>query len=116
LDKLNVAISQLMNGIPVILLEGEVSVYTKSQPKEKITDLLNEGKAIFAIDLTKVNYLDSTALGVLIGGLKRCRELNENGNLYLICPKKNIKRVFELTGLDKNFEICSSEDELIQNL
>jgi anti-sigma B factor antagonist len=56
-----------------------------------------------------VDYLDSTALGVLIGGLKRLREVE--GNLMLICPSARIRRVFEITGLDKIFDIHNSEGD-----
>jgi anti-anti-sigma factor len=61
------------------------------------------------VDLTKVDYLDSTALGVLIGGLKRMREVE--GNMVLICPSPRIRRVFEITGLDKIFDIYNSQEE-----
>ena len=95
--------------IPVIALEGEVDVYTAPQLKQQMLNLLDGGVKEMVVDLTSVEYLDSTALGVLIGGLKRMRE--RDGNLALICPNQRIKRVFEITGLDKIFSIFNSEAE-----
>jgi len=97
--------------MPLIELEGEVDVYTAPQLKQQMIHQLESGTREVAVDLTKVDYLDSTALGVLIGGLKRMRE--RDGNLSLICPSARIKRVFEITGLDKIFDIYASESELI---
>ncbi len=61
------------------------------------------------INLSKVEYLDSTGLGVLIGGLKRLREAG--GNLVLVAPGMRIQRIFEITGLNKIFDIYATEEE-----
>lgn len=95
--------------MPLIELEGEVDVYTAPQLKQQIIGILETGSKKLVVDLARVEYLDSTALGVLIGGLKRMREAD--GNMVLICPNPRIRRVFEITGLDKIFEIYNSEDE-----
>lgn len=99
----------LKPNVPLIELEGEVDVYTAPDLKRQMISLLEEGRSEMVVDLTKVEYLDSTALGVLIGGLKRVRE--REGNLSLICPSPRIRRVFEITGLDKIFDIYNSENE-----
>lgn len=98
----------------VIDLEGEVDVYTAPHLKQRIIELLDSGVKRVTVNLARVDYLDSTALGVLIGGLKRLRE--RDGTLDLICPNPRIKRIFEITGLDKIFDIYSSEEAAIQNL
>lgn len=100
--------------LPMIDLEGEVDVYTAPQLKQQIISILEQGAKELAINLTKVDYLDSTALGVLIGGLKRMRE--KDGNMALICPSPRIRRVFEITGLDKIFDIYNTEDEARENM
>lgn len=93
---------------PVIELEGEVDVYTAPQLKQQMINLLEGGAKALVVDLTKVDYLDSTALGVLIGGLKRMRE--REGNMVLVCPSPRIRRVFEITGLDKIFDIFDTAE------
>lgn len=99
----------LDRGLPVIELEGEVDVYTAPQLKQQVIGVLESGAKELIVDLTKVDYLDSTALGVLIGGLKRMREAD--GNMTLICPSPRIRRVFEITGLDKIFDIYNTRED-----
>ncbi len=95
--------------LPIIELEGEVDVYTAPQLKQQMISLLESGANELVVDLTKVDYLDSTALGVLIGGLKRMRE--RDGNMVLVCPSPRIRRVFEITGLDKIFDMYNTIEE-----
>ena len=99
---------------PVIELEGEVDVYTAPQLKQQMISLLESGAKELVVDLSKVDYLDSTALGVLIGGLKRMRE--RDGNMVLVCPSPRIRRVFEITGLDKIFDIFNSSEDALESM
>lgn len=93
----------------VIELAGEVDVYTAPDLKGQIINLLDNNITKVIVDLTDVDYLDSTALGVLIGGLKRLRE--REGSLDLVCPNPRIRRIFEITGLDKIFDIHQTPEE-----
>jgi len=101
-------------GASIIDIEGEIDVYTAPQLKQQMLDLLDKGATHIVVNLSEVEYLDSTALGVLIGGLKRLRE--RNGALDIICPNPRIRRIFEITGLDKIFDIYSTEEEAIKAL
>jgi len=101
-------------GVAVIALGGEADVYTSPRIKQEIVDLLNNGTSKLVVDLTGVEYLDSTGLGVLIGGLKRARE--RDGDLKLICDNVRILRIFEITGLTKIFDIYRSESEALEKL
>ena len=100
--------------LPIIELEGEVDVYTAPQLKQQVIGVLESGAKELVVDLTKVDYLDSTALGVLIGGLKRMREVD--GNMVLVCPSPRIRRVFEITGLDKIFDIFNSQEDAQESM
>jgi len=95
----------------VVALAGEIDVYTSPKVKQEIVDLLTGGKTKLVVDLSSVEYLDSTGLGVLIGGLKRSRE--REGDLKLICDNMRILRIFEITGLTKIFDIYKSEAEAL---
>ncbi len=95
--------------IRVLELEGEIDVYTSTQLKQEIADVIGQGTKFLVLNLSKVEYLDSTGLGLLIGALKRLRE-NE-GNLCIVSPSVRIVRVFEITGLYKIFKIYASEAE-----
>ena len=93
----------------ILKIEGEVDVYTSPQLKEEIVKISQSGVKRLVINLSQVEYLDSTGLGVLIGALKRLREAD--GNLSLVGPGMRILRIFEITGLDKIFEIFATEED-----
>lgn len=93
----------------VLDIEGEVDVYTSPQLKQDLVQLTEQGVKRVIINLSKVEYLDSTGLGVLIGGLKRMREAG--GNLALVGPGMRIQRIFEITGLNKIFDIYPTSEE-----
>ncbi len=101
-------------GVAVIALGGEVDVYTSPRVKQEIVNLLNAGTPKMVVDLTGVEYLDSTGLGVLIGGLKRARE--RDGDLKLVCDNTRILRIFEITGLTKIFDIYRSSADALDKL
>jgi len=101
-------------GVAVIVLGGEVDVYTSPRLKQEMVDLLNRGQVNLIVDLNGIEYLDSTGLGVLIGGLKRARE--REGDLRLICDNMRILRIFEITGLTKIFDIDRNEDDALGKL
>jgi len=101
-------------GVAVISLGGEVDVYTSPRVKQEVVDLLNNGTHKLVVDLSGVEYLDSTGLGVLIGGLKRARE--RDGDLKLVCDNLRILRIFEITGLTKIFDIHRTEAEALEKL
>ena len=111
---LKVETSTPREGVAVISLGGEADVYTSPRIKQEIVDLLNNGTNKLVVDLTGVEYLDSTGLGVLIGGLKRARE--REGDLKLICDNLRILRIFEITGLTKIFDIHRSEADALATL
>jgi len=93
----------------VLSVLGEVDVYTAPKFRERLIELVTEGKHQIVVDLDGVEFLDSTGLGVLVGGLKRLR--SHDGDLVLVCNQSRILKVFEITGLTKVFAIHTSVDE-----
>jgi len=100
--------------ICVLDLNGEIDVYTSPKVKETITELIDKGHYSLVINLENVRYIDSTGLGVLIGGLKRVRE--HSGTVNLVCTNPQIKKIFDITGLVKIFGIYDSEKAACDNL
>ncbi len=92
----------------IVELAGEIDVYTSPKVKDALGELIDRGVYNLVIDLEKVRYIDSTGLGVLIGGLKRVRE--HGGTVNLVCTNPQIKKIFDITGLVKIFGIYDSED------
>jgi anti-sigma B factor antagonist len=99
------------NGYSVLAVHGEVDVYTAPRFRERLIELVSAGKHRVVVDLEGVDFLDSTGLGVLVGGLKRLR--SNDGDLSLVCTQSRILKVFEVTGLTKVFEIHDSVDAAV---
>jgi anti-sigma B factor antagonist len=83
----------------VLQVTGEVDAYTAPMLREQIRQLAAKGAVHLIADLTQVDFLDSTGLGALVGGLKRLREAG--GSLALVISTPRILRVFQITGLTK---------------
>jgi anti-sigma B factor antagonist len=60
------------------------------------------------VDFTDTTFIDSTTLGVLVGGVKRLRA--NDGQLALVCSDRNITKIFEITGLDRVFAIYPTRE------
>ena len=71
--------------------------------KEFLNKLFIESQIDIKIDLEKLDYIDSTGLGVLISILKKLKTSNKE--LYLVNPKQNVEKIFNITGLDKIFNM-----------
>jgi anti-sigma B factor antagonist len=97
-------------GVPVITVNGEIDVATAPQLRESLHRLIAPGQATVVLDLLGVTFLDSTALGVLVGALKRCRELG--GELHIVVTDARIRKIFEITGLNKVFPMVDELSEV----
>lgn len=87
----------------VINVEGELDVSTADKLKENLHSLVNDKVIDMKIDLTNLNYIDSTGLGIMIGVLKKLKVADKE--IYILNPKNNVKKIFNITGLDKIFKM-----------
>ena len=97
-----------VDGVTVVAVGGEIDVYTAPKLRDQITELVAAGTHQILIDLEEVEFLDSTGLGVLVGGLKKVRAYD--GSLELICTQERLLKIFRITGLAKVFVIHESTD------
>ena len=97
---------KVAGALPVIAVSGEIDVATAPQLRECLHRVIVQGDATIVLDLLGVTFLDSTALGVLVGALKRCRELG--GELHVVVADSRIMKIFEITGLTNVFTIADS--------
>lgn len=100
-----------IDGVPVVSASGEIDVATAPPLRDRLQALTTSGKSTVVVDLLGVTFLDSTALGVLVGALKRCREAG--GDLPLVIEEPRILKVFEITGLTGVFPIFESVREAV---
>lgn len=102
----------IKDGVDVLDVAGEIDVYSAPNLREALINLVGEGKYRIVVDMERVDFLDSTGLGVLVGGLKRVRA--HEGSLGLVCDKERILKIFRITGLTKVFALYTSVEEAIQ--
>jgi anti-sigma B factor antagonist len=95
----------------VISLAGEVDLYTAPEFKQQLLDVISQGGKNVIVDFSNTTFIDSTTLGVLVGGVKRLR--TNDGQLSLVCSDRNITKIFEITGLDRVFTIHPTREAAV---
>ena len=86
-----------------VSLAGELDVSTADELKKSLHKLVDEKNIDMKLNLENLDYIDSTGLGFMIGILKRLKI--ENKEVYIEKPKNNVRRIFNITGLDKVFKM-----------
>jgi anti-sigma B factor antagonist len=105
---------ELGNGAWLIALTGEVDLYTAPEFKQQLLEVIGQGGKEVIVDFSDTTFIDSTTLGVLVGGVKRLRP--NGGQLSLVCSDRNITKIFEITGLNKVFPIYESRVEAVEQI
>jgi anti-sigma B factor antagonist len=105
---------QVSDGVAVIALSGEVDLYTAPDVKRELLRVIEDGAGSVIVDLTQTTFIDSTTLGVLISGVKRLRP--SGGRLELVVSDRNIRKIFEITGLDRVFPIHDDRNSALEAL
>lgn len=95
----------------IIEVGGEIDVYTAPRLREAIVTAIEAGHTRLVVDVEKVEFLDSTGLGVLVGALKKVRA--DGGTLDIVCTQERILKIFDITGLDKVFGLHTSVAQAI---
>ena len=103
-----------VDSIPVVKLSGDVDEFTCSKLREKIGTLLDEGEFRIVIGVEGVNYIDSSGLGTLVGGLRRVAE--HDGGLAISGANQQIQKVLAITGLNKIFPVFDDDHAAVRSL
>jgi anti-sigma B factor antagonist len=94
----------------VVRVAGELDLHTSPQLRDHVFAMLGDAPSHLALDLSAVEFMDSSSLGMLITCLKRVRE--RDGEMVLVGVSGSPMKVLTLTGLDKVFELVGSLDDL----
>ena len=92
----------------VVSPSGEIDLAVARDFGTHLVRLVEAGKTRLVLDFTKVSFLDSTALGVLLSAHRRARQAG--GALAIVALDDNLRRIFELTGLDGVFQVFATRD------
>jgi len=113
-DLFSVSGERVGDGLGIVALSGEVDIYTAPRFKECMLELLDAGLDRLVVDLTGVTFIDSTALGVLIGGVRRVN--SAGGAIALVVTNRAVERVLSITGLDRVFTIHATREAALESL
>lgn len=84
-------------------VHGEIDIYTANELKDSLIESISSKSKDVILNASNLEYIDSTGLGVLIGILKRLK--NDEKDIYIINAKQNVRKIFNITGLDKIFKV-----------
>lgn len=93
----------------VLALAGEVDMYTVPDVRRELGGALDQGAREIIVDLTATTFIDSTMLGVLLDAQRRLRQ--RGGRVVIVSSDRNVRKVFEITALDRVFAIFATRDE-----
>ena len=95
----------------VISVSGEIHVTTAPEFSERLNSAIAAGTTSVVIDMSGVEFIDSTGLSVLLNGLRRLTR--RRGALSVVCTNPTVLRLFEITRLDSTFHIVPTREEAL---
>jgi anti-sigma B factor antagonist len=101
-------------GTSVLIIRGEADLHSAPELRERLRMAVDGGATELVLDLSGVTFIDSTTLGVLLGSMRRLREVD--GQIRLVVPRPEIRRIFELTLLDRVFPLDESREDALEAL
>jgi len=91
------------SGAHVMSVRGEIHLSTAPGFAQRLSKAIDKGNTRIVLDLSGVEFIDSTGLSVLLNGLRRVSQLQ--GRLALVCANPTVLRLFQITGLQDTFDI-----------
>lgn len=93
--------------------DKRIDAATATGFKQAMSDLIDAGARRIVLNLSDVDFIDSSGLGAIISSLKR---LGNDGELVICSVRATVMSLFRLTRMDRVFDILSSEDEAVRSL
>jgi anti-sigma B factor antagonist len=91
------------SGTHVINVSGEIHVQTAPRFAQRLSEAIDKGNTTIVLDLSAVEFIDSTGLSVLLSGLRQV--VAAQGRMALVCANPTVLRLFQITSLDETFDI-----------
>lgn len=94
---------QQKSDVAILSLRGEVDVSQATVLRDKLLEIINQGNGRLLVDMSQVEYIDSSGLSVLVAAHRKCQ--GKGGMMGLVNPQKPVQQVFQLTRMDKLFNV-----------
>lgn len=104
--------TEQVGNVTVLYCEGSLDADTVTHFKKTANELLERGVTNFVIDASKLNFVDSMGLGVIISLLRRVKQ--RDGDIKISSLTPDVKSIFEITRLHRLFDICENKAEAIE--
>ncbi|HWC27142.1 MAG TPA: STAS domain-containing protein [Solirubrobacteraceae bacterium] len=101
-------------GAHIIRVSGEIHVTTAPEFAQHLSAAIDSGKRDIVLDMTAVEFIDSTGLSVLLNGLRLVTQMH--GRLALVCTNPTVLRLFQITNLDETFDIFDDRAKAIAHV
>ena len=95
----------------VVVASGEIDAHAAPSLRDMLISLADLGRIRVVVDMSAATFVDSSAIAVLVGHLRRVRE--EGGSLSVVCANENVLRTFEIAGVEREFEILPRFSEAL---
>jgi anti-sigma B factor antagonist len=105
--------SKVGDVLVVIPMEKRIDAYTAPDFKGRMVDWINSGNLRIVLDLSHVEFIDSSGLGAIVSTLKT---IGEKGNLVICGIQKTVSTLFQLTRMNRVFQIFSTQEEALKAL
>ena len=99
------------DGAVILTLAGEIDMKCSSELRAKFMELFKNKPAVLVVDMTEVEFMDSSGLAILVEALKWCRQ--NDSKLKLVGMVQTVRSVFEISRLDSIFQIYDTIEEAL---
>ncbi|MDN4597743.1 STAS domain-containing protein [Leifsonia virtsii] len=106
---MNIDTSIRPDGVAVLAAEGRINLVTATAVRREVQRVVDEGHTRLALDLSRVEFIDSSGLGALVSGLKTAR--TAGGDLRLVAASEQVAGVLRLTNLDRILRVYPGPDD-----
>ena len=113
-DAFRIETERLADDTALLELHGQIDLHTAPELRDELVGVIEDGAVNVVVDLTSATFIDSMTLGVLLGAVKRLRP--RGGRLRIVCADPSIRKIFEITLLDRVFSLYGTRDAALQRL
>jgi anti-sigma B factor antagonist len=100
------------SGVVLLAARGDADLHVALELQDRLDEAIDDGASTLVVDLGGLTFLDSSALGVLLRGMKRLQ--SRGGQLRIVAPRADIRRIFEMTRLDSVFELVATRERALR--
>lgn len=111
---MNITVSSKGNKTSIITIEGDIDLYSSPKVREKISRLIEKKIPVIMINLQGVKYMDSSGIATFVEGFQNIKKYK--GKLIFYNLQTLVRDIFELTKLEKIFEIYDDENMAFSNI